>query len=267
MTTCRYSRDAGDYLTEDGTPCLVDDYGDPTRHCTAKRNCSWHVGPSELTCARCLAEVRRDLRWIESLANLMPVQAVADGVDSQAMSLAGPAADPEAWTWRKVAARQGVAWHVSLIEDDDEHHPLRVAGTWARRLAEDYGHPMPISASLAWCVAYLDRALHRVAQDDEQDFPLLRRELRKCRQHLEAVLHNDDRPDRGAPCPACVEKRGAGPRLQRRYAERWEASDDSRDVWECPADREHVWSEQDYRLRVADVYEAATEARGTSESA
>src|SRR5690606_41422977 len=45
--------------------------------------------------------------------------------------------------------------------------------------------------------AYLDRHLHRIANDDAQDFPLLRRELRKCRQHLEAVLHNDTRPDRG----------------------------------------------------------------------
>ena len=259
--SCKYDRETGTYRTTEGEECKTDDYGDPTRHCTARRYCSWHVGPAELTCARCIGEVRRDLRWIDSLSALLLTAAISDGVDSEAANLAGPAADPEAWSWRKVAARQGRAWHVSLIEDDDEHHPYRVAGTWARMIAEDYDHDMPFGASLGWCIGYLDRQLVRIAQDEEQDFPLFRREIRKCRQHLESVLHNDDRPDRGAPCPTCSVERGKGPRLQRRWAERWEASDDSRDEWVCPVNpKDHKWSEYDYRLRVADVYEAATSA-------
>lgn len=232
------------------------------RHCGHKRNCSWHVPHGELTCGRCIAGVRRDLRWIAALTSLLPVAAEGDGVDSQAMNLAGPFADPEAWTWRKVAARQGRAWHVSLIEDDDEHHPGRVLTTWERMIREDYDHPADTSATIAGASGYLDRHLYRIANDDGQDFPLLGRELRKCRQHLEAVLHNDDRPELGAPCPACheegVEK---PPRLARKYAERWEADDDSRDEWACPRVREHRWTEKDYRLRVADWHD---EARATA---
>ena len=228
------------------------------RHCGHKRSCSWHIAEGELTCGRCLAGVRRDLRWIEALSALLLTAAMGDGVNSEAANLAGPATDAEAWMWRKIAARQGKAWHMSLVEDDDEHHPARVTGTWARMVSEDYGHDMPSNAPLAWCVAYLDRTLHRIAHDDGQDFPLLGSELKKCRQHLEAVLHNDDRPERGAPCPACHEDgREKPPRLTRVYAERWQADDDRLDVWRSPRDKGHSWSEYDYRLRVSDWHEEA----------
>lgn len=223
------------------------------RHCSARKSCTWHVGETELTCGRCISVVRTDLRWIESLAALMLTQAIADGLESEAASLAGPAADPEAWTWRKVAAKQGVAWHISLIEEDDEHHPARVAGTWARMVSEDYGHDMPSNAPLSWSAGYLGRMLHRIANDDGQDFALLRAELKKCRQHLEAVLHNGTMRDRGAPCPACREA-GTVVRLERHYAhwcesdacERMHFADDGSDVWRCPRDKAHWWTQQGY---------------------
>jgi len=224
-------------------------------HCTARRNCTWHVAATELTCGRCLTAVRRDLRWIGSLAALMPTAANNDGVNSEAANLAGPSVDPEAWSWRKAAARQGIAWHVSLLEDDDEHHPARVLGVWAQMLTEDYGHDMPHAASVTWCQAYLDRTLHRVAHDDSQDFPLLARELRKCRQHLEAVIHNDTRPDRGAPCPTCTsDEAGVGPRLRREWSHWCDDEGCARhhhvtteaDVWRCPKVWGHSWSHEDY---------------------
>jgi hypothetical protein len=235
------------------------------RHCSAKANCTWHVAEGQLTCGRCLAAARRDLRWIAALASLMLPAAVGAGVDSEAANLAGPTADPEAWTWRKVAARQGLAWHISLIEDDDEYHPHAVIGIWARMLTEDYGHDMPEQATLTWCAAYVDRTLARVAHDDEQDFPQLARELRKCRQHLEAVLRNDDKPEKGAPCPTCRDA-GAIHRLRREYSHWCEDSDcealhfstrfdadlcedvpdDSADVWRCPSNPEHWWTQQGY---------------------
>ena len=225
------------------------------RHCTARSNCAWHVEHGELTCGRCLAGVRTDLRWIAALAPLLPVAAVGDGVDSEAANLAGPAADPEAWSWRKVAAKQGRAWHVSLVEDDDEHHPATVLGTWERMIREDYDHETTAPLSVAGAADYLDRVLHRIAHDDEQDFPLMRRELRKCRQHLEAVLHNDDRPDRGAPCPDCTsEQTGVGPRLVRKYGhwcedddcQRLHYDDEADDVWQCPKVRAHRWTHKAY---------------------
>ena len=236
----------------DDTTCRGCEPCPETRHCTAKRSCSWHIAHGELTCGRCLNAARTDLRWLAPLTALMLPAAISDGIDSQAANLAGPATDPEAWTWRKVAAKQGRSWHVSLIEEDDEHHPLRVAGTWARMVSEDYGHDMPAAASLAWCVGYLDRQLHRIAHDEEQDFPLLAREIRKCRQHLEAVLHNDDRPEMGAPCRSCP---SPAPRLRLEHGH-WcddddcrkiHRDDDSEDRWVCPRDRDHWWSQDDYR--------------------
>jgi hypothetical protein len=255
VTTCRWDRDAADYLTHDGDPCRTDDHGDPTHHCTSRRTCSWHVGPTELTCARCLGEVRRDIRWIVTLTALIPVAAEAEGIDSEVAHLAGPAADPEAWSWRKVAANQGRGWHLSLEEDDDETHPEAVLGRAAHIVAETYGHNRPPQPPLAWSAGYLDRQLPRIAQDATQDFALLRREVRKCRQHLETVLHNDTRPDRGAPCPECTDPdRGVGPRLVRAYGHWCEDPDccrvhyrnDAGDVWACPADRDHAWTHEDY---------------------
>lgn len=235
----------------------------PGRHCTSRPSCTWHLATGELTCGRCIAGVRRELKWIGDAVALMPTAAMCDGVDSAAANLAGPAADAEAWTWRKVAARQGVAWHVSLIEDDDEHHPGRVVGTWQRMIAEDYGHD-PIG-DLAGQLAYLDRNLHRIAHDEEQDFPLLRRELKKCRQHLEAVLHNDTKPEQGAPCPKCrpahrtdCDKPGCRGcvivRLTRTFGhwcadedcERLHFADEGGDVWRCPRDSKHWWTAKGY---------------------
>ena len=230
-------------------------------HCTAKRNCTWHVHPGEITCGRCIGDVRRILGRIHDGAALMLTQAIMDGLESEAAYLAGPATDPEAWSWRKVAARQGVAWHMSLIEDDDERHPATVTGTWQRMIAEDYGHEP--TTTLSAHVADLDRHLHRIANDDTQDFPLMRRELRKCRQHLEAVLHNDTRPDRGAPCPTCVEQTGKGAPLRREYAhwcddadcERFHLTDDGSDVWRCPRNREHWWTQAGYAEKVGEMIE------------
>ena len=230
-------------------------------HCTGRKSCTWHVETGQLTCGRCINAARSDLRWIENLAALMMTAAIGEGVNSEAANLAGPSVDPEAWSWRKAAARSGGTWHASLVEDDDEHHPHRVLATWTHMLTEDYGHDMPPAASLTWCAAYLDRTLHRLAHDDAQDFPLLARELRNCRQHLEAVLHNDDRPDRGVPCPRCVDEGTANPkhvRLRREYGHycaneectRINHADDTADVWRCPKVREHWWSHADYDARL-----------------
>lgn len=260
IRACYRDRDNGVYFVRQGhrhdcddsecrgcTPCAE-------HHCMARKNCAWHIGAGELTCGRCLGAVRRDLRWIGDLSPLMMTAAIAAGVNSEAASLAGPSVDPEAWSWRKAAARRGVSWHLSLVEEDDEHHPLRVTQAWVRMISEDYDHDI-VATTVADAVAYLDRQLHRIANDDSQDFLLLSRELRKCRQHLEAVLHNDDRPDRGAPCPECTsEESGVGPRLTRQYGhwcdspdcERVHHADDSADMWVCPRNEKHAWESEAY---------------------
>lgn len=257
--TCRWDTEAADYLTPDGDPCKVDEYGDPTSHCTARRTCSQHVGWGELTCARCLGRVRRLIRRIVDFAALMLPEALSAGLESEAANLAGPAADAEAWSWRKVAAMQGRAWHQSLVEDDDDWHPETVLTRWAMMLTEDYRMPKPERWTLSSAAAFLDRTLGKVGQDEGQDFPLMVRELRKCLNHLEVVIHNSHAPERGVPCPLCRESE-TFVRLVREYAhwcldddcERIHVADESEDMWVCPRNRMHAWTPMAYRNYLED---------------
>lgn len=237
------------------------------RHCTARKNCTWHVDAAELTCGRCLGAGRRDIRWIEALTALTLTQAISDGVDSQAAVLAGPAADPRGLSERRIAekrflrAYEGLgriteAQHLHAIEsleDEDWQHAYSVLTRYQMMFAEDYDHPLPGRLSVSGAAAYLDRHLHRIAQDPGQDFPELAASLKKCRQHLEAVLHNDTKPDQGAPCPKCREG-GTFVRLKRQYAhwctddgcERFHFLDVSGDTWHCPRDAKHWWTQDGY---------------------
>ena len=137
--------------------------------------------------------VRRNIKGIRDLAPLMHSVALGAGVNSEAFNLAGPAADVEQWSHRKVAAMKGSAWHVSLIEDDDEMHPYSVLTRWQMMLSEDYGHERPARMTTIGAADYLDGILGKVAQDESQEFALLAREVRKCYQHLEAVLRDSGR--------------------------------------------------------------------------
>lgn len=255
MTACRYDRTHDDYRTPDGNPCTHDDYGDPTHHCTARRTCSVHIGPNDLTCPRCINRTRNDLAWIVGLAALMPTEALNTGTNSEAANLAGPAADPEAWSWRKIAARQGRAWHLSLVEDDDEHHPYSVLGRWDLMLRETYQQPSSRPITILNAAQYLRGILHKLANDPDQDYPQFAREIRTCRTHLEAVLSNGTKQERGAPCPECTDDQGGvGPRLVRRFGhwcedpdcDRLHYTDDTGDTWVCPRNHDHTWTHEDY---------------------
>lgn len=283
-TTCRWDRDAEGYLS-DGRPCRTDNYGDPTKHCTARRTCSNHIGKGEHTCARCLGRARIDIKKIADLAPLMLTVALDAGVNSEAAMLAGPAANVHDWSERRIAMRSHLAtWHErgkitepqylharATMEDDDEWHPYTVLTRWEFMLREDYDQPRTAPTSITQAAAYLDRILHRVAQDEEQDFPLLAREMRKCRNHLETVMADSRQPERGAPCKTCHEERPnqPAPRLTRRYGhwcedetcERMHYADDSADEWKCPRDRGHTWTEAEYRKWADDRQKVPQRAR------
>jgi hypothetical protein len=259
---CRFDRDKDDYLTDDGEPC-DDEHGDRTYHCTARRTCSQHIGFGELTCARCLGRSRMDIRQIVERAALMLPEAMVAGVDSEAANLAGPAADYRVFSARRLIAKQWIEAHLpqrhweraerNLLTDDDEWHPYSVLTRWCLMLAEDYGLALPERFTIANAAALLDRILGRVAQDEAQDFPLLARELRKCRSHLEAVMGDSMSPERGAPCPECA-GRGTFVRLVREYGhwcddedcERFHFTTDEADSWVCPRDSAHRWDLESY---------------------
>lgn len=289
--SCKWDREAEDYLS-DGEPCRRDDYGDPTKHCAARRTCSSHVGSAELTCARCIGRVRAIIRRIPTLSALALPVALTLGVNSEAANIAGPAANPGDWSERRMAMRGHLAtWasngriteeqhlHARLtMEDDDERHPANVLGRWALMIAEDYDHDLP-TLTISNAADYLDRQLGRIAQDAEQDFALLGRELRKCHGSLETAVALGTHTERGAPCPDCVgalqvarnelRERGVpesewpklkAPRLVRQYGhwcedencERIHSADEADDEWQCPRVGKHVWTHKAYTDYIED---------------
>lgn len=270
---CRYDREVEDYLV-DGEPCRTDEYGDPTQHCTARLTCSIHVGQGERVCPRCIGRTRRDIRQVVELATLMLPAAIDGGVRSDAADFAGPAADPRAVRAVRfyVEGHAGHLYRTGKIDgtkyekildslpDDDEWHPYSVLTRWQLMLSEDYDHPLPERMSIAGAGTYLDRHLHAVAQDPEQEYALLAREIRKVRNRLESILHNDTRPDRGAFCPDCKADGHGLIRLVREYAhwcededcERFHYDNDSGDEWVCPRSRNtHRWTHEDYEKWIA----------------
>lgn len=251
---CRYEPGAGWFLPGHDRRC--DDHGcagcQPctARHCTCREGCREHVEqPHHLTAPRCIGRVRADLRAIEDLAALLIDEAVEAGLDSEAANLAGPTADP-----RKVEAQRLAAPLLSDLPVEDEHHPLFVLGTWDMLLRESYDQPTGLRLTLSRAADYLAGQLDRFAQDPEQDFSQFAGEIRACRRHLEAVLHDSRTPELGAPCLVCPLP---APRLVKRYAhwcdrpdcEREHDATGAKDEWRCP-DCGSVWSEADYRLRV-----------------
>lgn len=258
MTETRCKFREGTYVQPDGEPCDLP----RSAHCTARKTCANHLGWGELTCARCLGRTRANLRHIAEISTLLDSAAGETGdVNSGAAMLAGPTTDPEAWSWRKAAARAGGPWHVSLDEDDDESDPERVLTTWAQMLSEDYGLDRPAVWDVSNAATFLERILSRVAQDEEQDFPQLSRELKRCRNHLDTEMRLRTFVERGVPCPICVAEKSAEPvsvRLRREYphwcndetCERVHIATDELDVWVCPRNREHWWTHNDYTNRL-----------------
>jgi hypothetical protein len=253
-TTCRWDGEEGAYVTPDGETCDTA----KAQHCTARKTCSQHLAWGELTCGRCVGRVRRDIKRIAEVSPLLITVALETRrIDSEAAALAGPACDVEAWSWRKVAAMQGVAWHQSQVEEDDDWHPYTILTRWAHMLAEDYSTDEPEQWTITNAAAYLDRILHRVAHDEGQDFRLLRYEINQCRNRLEGptVLKVRHIPERGASCPTCkAENPKLVEQLVREYSHWCDDEDctkihtigDELDVWRCPRNAEHWWNPQGY---------------------
>lgn len=256
---CKYDAETKIYVLPDGEACDV-----PRReHCTAKRGCAQHLGWGELTCARCVGRCRQDLRVIVDRSAELMTEAMVAGVQSEALNLAGPAADyrvfsarraiDKAWIQRWIPERRQLAAMENLLEDDDELHPYSVLTRWAMMLGEDYDVPLPDQWTVSGAADVIERQLHRVAQDEDQDFALLSRELKKCRNHIETVLRDSQEPERGVPCPTCAIDRKFA-RLVREYGHwcheddcaRLHYLDDSGDRWVCPRDSTHVWTLGEY---------------------
>lgn len=262
--TCHHT-DVGPMLATHVPDCERADCGGcipcPETHCTARSRCLSHVAPTELTCPGCIGQTRTDLAQVVELSALMLGEAIVRGINSEAANLAGPAADPAVWSARQVIKRRHITEHLPaeaweyatrvLIEDDDDWHPLLVLGRWEMMLREDWGPETDTRLTVSSAADYLERNLPRLANDPAQDFPLFATEIRACRTHLEAVLHDSRQPEKGAPCPTCTTEQQRGPALVKRYDD--DDATGASDTWLCKR-CDSWWSEADYRLRVGARY-------------
>lgn len=212
-----------------------------------------HVG-TDLTCPGCVGATREHIAAIVDMSSRLLREAIVKGVNSEAANLAGPVADPEAWSWRAATARKGAADHITLTEDDESTHPAWTLGTWEMLVREHLEQPSDDLLTIELAAGYLNLHLTRLAQDGEFAFEELARDVRKCVGHLEDVLSEGEREERGAPCPTCSDERQdkRGARLVRHYA-KTDHSGDS-DTWHCPANVNHWWTEPRYRSHIDDRF-------------
>jgi len=196
-----------------GDPC-------PQRHCGT---CG-HRHVEALTCASCVGEARTDLADIVRMDSQMLTEAVHKGVESEAAMLEGAAANPEAWRQRR---RHGFRPH----PDDllGENAPLWVLGTWDLLVTEHYGHKRTRRVTVNRAAKYLGANLTELAQDVDFAFEDLARDLRQCRAHLEAVLHDGEQVERSNV--TCIEI-GCSANLERLYART-----EDHDGWRCSSQR------------------------------
>lgn len=228
----------------------------PERHCQVCDHAHVTVdgrGTDE-TCASCIYDTRTALADTLSLSARLLGEAIRRGINSQAAMLDGPAADPETWGYRRMSAlaqRIDPAW---LEDNRDELHPAWVIGTWEMLTRDHLHQPIDTRLTLTEAVAYLDQHLTRLAHDPDFDFTALARDVARCHAHLEDVLAEGVRPERGAPCPACGRAD-----LEKNYGDT--VNDDR---WTCTRCGQW-WTEQDYRSKVAGTYIAVAPALTASQ--
>lgn len=212
------------------------------------------------TCAECIAESREDLSTIALMCGALPTEVVHRGIDSEAMTLLGPAADPEAWGHLTASVRVGRLPADYIASGNGELHPATVLGTWDMCWRAELEHDDPAGRfDLATAVDYLDRQMTYMAGYADAPFEDFARDLRRCRAHLESVLHDGEQRETGAPCMECdvpLRRCWAGRDLPWSTSER--PAHAASDGWACPRCRR--WHTEDqYRFAVAHLHREEAE--------
>jgi hypothetical protein len=209
------------------------------RHCGT---CGYrHV--AVLTCPECVGEARENIDAIVTMSAALPDEAAERGATSEAAMLEGPTAEPAAWRQRRrYGYRDGAEVRTKAGGIVGEEHPLWTLGTWDLLVTEHYGHHRTARITLATAASYLKANLSDLAQDEDFAFDDLVRDLRRCRTHLEAVLHDQAQGDRaGVGCFEC------GKDLERRLV-----ADGFEDVWTCKGCcRRYTYEQYNFALRAS----------------
>lgn len=159
---------------------------------------------AEQTCATCTGEARENLTEIRRLCAAMPDEAAERGVDSQAMALIAPAADPEAWGHITTSLKVGRLPSGYLVCDrcgdpwPCKHHaghvlhPLFVLGGWEQVWRDALDHETDARVTIDSAADYLDAQLTYMAGYEHAPFEDFAADLRRCRSHMESVLHDEN---------------------------------------------------------------------------
>lgn len=169
---------------------------------------------AEQTCPACLASTREDLAEIARLCAQvdgpitprttgLAAEAAYAGVESDAMVLLAPAADPEGLGHMEASVAVGRVPADYLEKADHDQHPLFVLGTWEMVWRDHFDVPTELQATIQRLVDFLGEHMHAMASEPWVPFEDFAKDLRACRAHLEAVLHDGIREDTGVPCMEC----------------------------------------------------------------
>lgn len=219
-------------------PCRCDDRELGCLECTETHCVICSRNHARAACTDCLGAAREDLKAIADLCHALPAEAVEKGVQSEAMMLLGPAADPEAWRNRAASALFGRVDDAYLEDCRDELHPTWVLGTWEQIWRDFLDHQTDTPFTHSGGIHYLDMQIGYMAEQLDPAFDEFARELRACRGHLEDVLRDGIREERGAPCVQCER-----PMVR------------TEDHWECRKCHRKV-TEAEYRFAVGAAYRA-----------
>lgn len=225
----RHNDGCGDETCPGCLPCPMD-------HC---RVCG--VEHASGGCPNCREEVRDNLATLVRLCRNLPAEVEHRGVESEAMNLLGPAADPESWGHVEASVTCGrlpVEWQAA----DDERHPRFVLGTWEMVYRDAFDQQTDALVTIHDAADYLDRQLTRAAAEPWVPFEDFAKDLRACVGHIEAVLHDGEQVDRGAPCMKC------GRALERTWG-----MDANKDGWKCTRCNT-TSTEAQYRFAVAHLH-------------
>lgn len=262
MTTCRHiARDLPRIVTGRHDPDCYDQTCEGCQPCTEPHCRICGREHADGSCAECTAATRDDLHEIGRLCHSLPEEVEVRGIDGEAMVLLGPAVDPEAWSHVEaayVSGRLPEGWieaahgrECPLLVNEacsgcagGELHPQLVLGTWDMVWRDALDHDEPTARlTIPAAIDYLDRQLTYMAGFVHVPFEDFARDLRACRAHLEAVLHDGEQRDTGAPCMAC------GVRQVREWGRLAAA-----DGWRCPKCKAFS-TEAQYALAVRADYE------------
>jgi len=159
---------------------------------------------AKAACVGCLEAARSDLQAIGDLCSALPAEAVEKGVQSEAMMLLSPSADPEAWRNRATSAMVGRLDAAYLEDCRDEMHPAWVLFTWEQIWRDHLDHRTEELFTLATGWSYLNTQIGYMSEQIEPPFDEFARELRACKAHLENVLRAGIREEKTrVPCLDC----------------------------------------------------------------